>query len=164
MGYTKEFKGVFKFNHPPSEYMIKYINSFSKSRRMKRDVELIKSNDPDWEKYSFKGNLGIEGEYYIKDNEYFFDNKDPSIINFNIPPKTQPGLWCQWIINENGDLCWDGVEKFYNYIEWLRYLIDNFFVKENLILNGKVEFQGEYDDDKGTIEIEDNKIKLIRYY
>ena len=163
MGYTTTFKGVFKFNHPPSEYMRKYIKSFSTSRRVKRNNDLIKKEDPYWEKYCFKGDLGIEGEYYIKNENHNY-KMTPSIMDFNEPPKTQPSLWCQWIINEDGDLCWDGGEKFYNYIEWLRYLIDNFFIKENLILNGKIDFQGEYDDDKGTIEIENNLIKVIRYY
>ena len=163
MGYTTEFKGVFKFNHPPSEYMKKYINSFSTSRRVKRNVELIKKEDPEWEKHCFKGELGIDGEYYIKDVNYISPNAS-SILNINEPPKTQPGLWCQWIINEDGDLCGDGGDKFYNYVEWLRYLIENFFKRENLILNGKVDYQGEYDYDKGTIEIEDNKIKLIINY
>ena len=163
MGYTTWFKGVFKFNRLPSEYMRKYIKSFSTSRRVKRNNDLIKKEDPDWEKYCFKGNLGIEGEYYIKYENYNY-TMTQSILDFNEPPKTQPSLWCHWIINEDGDLCWDEGEKFYNYIEWLRYLIDNFFIKENLILNGKVDFQGEYDDDKGTIEIENNLIKVIRYY
>ena len=40
-------------------------------------------------------------------------------------------------------------------------MVDNFFKKENLILNGKVDFQGEDEDDKGTIEIEDTNIKII---
>ena len=62
MGYSTIFKGVFKFNKPPSDYMKNYINSFSKSRRVKRDVNLIKKEDPEREKYSFKGNLGEEGE------------------------------------------------------------------------------------------------------
>ena len=163
MGYTTWFKGVFKFNRLPSEYMRKYIKSFSTSRRVKRNNDLIKKEDPDWEKYCFKGDLGKEGEYYIKYENYNY-TMTQSILDFNEPPKTQPSLWCHWIINEDGDLCWDEGEKFYNYIEWLRYLIDNFFIKENLILNGKVDFQGEYDDDKGTIEIENNLIKVIRYY
>ena len=125
--------------------MKQYINEFSKSRRMKRNIDLIKKIDADWEKYSFKGKLGIEGEYYIK---YDYKYCDKSILDVNKPPKTQPGLWCQWIINENDELCWDGGEKFYNYIEWLKYLIENFFVEENLIINGRIEFQGEYDYDR----------------
>ena len=160
MGYTTIFKGVFKFNKLPSDYMRNYINSFSKSRRMKRDINLIKKEDPEWEKYSFKGELGEEGEYYIKEGIY---NQTSSIINYNIPPKTQPSLWCDWIINEEGDLCWDGVEKFYCYEDWLKYLIENFFEKENLISNGEVEFQGEYDEDKGIIQVKDNIVQLIRY-
>jgi hypothetical protein len=44
---------------------------------------------------------------------------DLSIIDHNYPPENQPGLWCQWIPNEDGTaICWDGGEKFYNSIEW----------------------------------------------
>lgn len=39
--------------------------------------------------------------------------------------KECPGIWCQWIINSNGRLLWNGGEKFHHYIEWLQYLIDN---------------------------------------
>lgn len=36
--------------------------------------------------------------------------------------KRFPGIWCQWIINDDGCLCWNSGEKFYNYVEWLEYL------------------------------------------
>ena len=38
-------------------------------------------------------------------------------MDINEPPKTKPGLWCKWIINEDGDLCWNGEEQFYYYFE-----------------------------------------------
>jgi hypothetical protein len=48
-------------------------------------------------------------------------------IAYNIPPGEQPGLWCDWVP------CWDrcclsynGVEKFYAPVEWIRYLIEHF--------------------------------------
>jgi hypothetical protein len=73
-----------------------------------------------------------------------------------------PGYWCQWIIgtdyNRNEALVWDENEKFYNYVEWLEYLIKNFFEPEGYILNGSVEYQGEESDDFGTIEVKDNVV------
>lgn len=78
----------------------------------------------------------------------------------NRAPSTQPGLWCQWIINENGDLAWDEGEKFYEYEEWLVYLIDNFFAPSGYICNGDIEFQGEDMEDFGTIHVENNVVTI----
>ena len=64
-----------------------------------------------------------------------------------------PGLWCNWIINDDGNLEWNGAEKFYNYIEWLEYLIDNFFEPLDYELNGDITWQGEDSDDIGTIHV-----------
>ncbi len=161
MGYVTYFEGSFKFNHPPSEYMIKYINSFSTSRRVKRDVELIKKIDGDWEKHSFKGKLGNEGEYYVKYDNYSWEEGDITVIDEDENPSNQPSFWCNWIINEKGELCWNGHTKFYDYVEWLEYLINNFFQVENLVLNGEVKFEGEEDKDKGKIVIIDNFIEVI---
>ena len=39
----------------------------------------------------------------------------------------QPGLWCQWVPNASGTaIVWDEGEKFYYYIEWIKYLIEHF--------------------------------------
>lgn len=78
------------------------------------------------------------------------------------PGNGVPGYWCQWIIGKDYDgeeaLIWDEGEKFYNYVEWLEYLIKNFFEPEGYVLNGEVEYQGEASDDFGTIEVKDNKV------
>ena len=88
---------------------------------------------------------------------------DPSNKNYNEPPG-QPGLWCQWIVESNMDgkdvIRWDGVEKFYNYIDWLEYMIEKFFNPWGYILNGVVRFQGEYSDDCGQIIINNNYISV----
>ncbi len=75
-----------------------------------------------------------------------------------------PSIWCQWIIEQTRDgndiLVWDEGEKFYMYTEWLVYLIENYFNKWNIKLNGEMEWQGEEREDVGKIVIEDNKIKI----
>ena len=157
MGYETIFKGSFSFNKHPSEKLKNYINSFSKTRHMKRDPEKIKKIDSNWKENCFNDKLGKEGSYYIKEKY----EEDDSILNFNSPPIEQPGLWCDWIINECGNLCWDGIEKFYNYDIWLEYLIENFFKNENLILNGKVRFEGEDIEDKGFLIIENNIVYKV---
>lgn len=162
MGYSTDFTGKFNFTKPVGEDLKNYINNFSNSRRMKRDVEKIKEIYPNWRDFSFNGKLGIDGEYFANPGDDFGQDPDKSIIEFNTPAKTQPGLWCQWIITDDGaSLEWDGGEKFYNYIEWLEYLIENFFKPTGNILNGRVSWQGEDEDDNGVITITDNYIDVI---
>ena len=72
-----------------------------------------------------------------------------------------PGIWCQWIINSNGKLLWDGEDKFYHYTEWLQYLIDEYFKPQGYELNGKVSYRGERFEDVGVIYISENNIKQI---
>ena len=157
MGYTTTLTGHLSFNKKPNNELKKYINNFSKSRRMKRDVNKIKELDANWQNNCFKGKLGLEGEYYISKDEN-------SVINYNCPPSTQPSLWCDWIINDKDELVWDGIEKFYNYKEWLEYLIKNFFEGDGYILNGEIEFQGEYEEDHGFIVVKDNHVEIKMDY
>lgn len=158
MGYTTEFEGTLQFNKEITEELKNFINSFSASRHMKRDINKIKEIFPDWKNHCFNGDLGVEGEFFV-DIEGF-SRQDKSILDFNYPPKTQPGLWCQWIINDNGELEWDGGEKFYYYEEWLNYLIDNFFEPEGYILNGTISFEGEDSDDYGDIVVINNVVMI----
>ena len=162
MGYTTEFYGKFSFNKEVPEKLMEYVNRFCLTRRMKRDVNKIKEIYPNWEEYSYNGDLGVEGEYFAMDDGYYGQTKDASILEYNFPAITQPGLWCKWIITKDENnyyLEWDGSEKFYDYVEWLKYLIDHFFTPNGLILNGVVAYQGEREDDNGHIFIiDDNKI------
>ena len=157
MGYTTTFTGHLNFNKKPNNALKKYINNFSKSRRMKRNANKIKKFDSNWKNNGFKGKLGKEGEYYIGKDEN-------SVIDNNCQPSTQPSLWCDWIINDNDELIWDGIEKFYNYKEWLEYLIANFFEGDGYILNGEIEFQGEYEEDHGFIVVKDNHVEIQKDY
>lgn len=81
--------------------------------------------------------------------------------NLNVFPG-MPGFWCKWTIqpvaaDADGEpqygLAWDGGEKFYNYVEWLQYLIDNFFEPDGYYLSGSVNWQGEQKDDEGLITV-----------
>lgn len=114
----------------------------------------------DWKKLDPAEVYGVNGEFYVGDNERL------GVIDFNCSPGQkkygdkieggQPGLWCKWFINEDGDLEWNGQEKFYDYIEWLQYLIDNFFNDWGVLLNGEIEWQGEDMSDRGKIVVTDS--------
>lgn len=71
----------------------------------------------------------------------------------------QPGLWCQWIPDKDGTIIiWDGGEKFYEYVSWLRYIIKNFLEPWGYTLNGQIRYRGEDWDDQGYITVTDNEV------
>lgn len=161
MGYTTDFFGSLEFNKPVAPWLAEYINKFSNTRRMKRDPEKIKEMFPNWGELCFNGELGCEGAYFVGGLGFMGQNTDMSVIDQNEPSSDQPGLWCQWVINEkNNCLEWNGHEKFYNYEAWLDYLIDNFFEPLGYVLNGDIEWQGEESDDIGTIHVVNNMVDM----
>jgi hypothetical protein len=103
----------------------------------------------------------------------------PDIEDYNMPPRGQPGLWCQWV-PRNGErvaklekeddeleegVVWDAIgpdggEKFTYYIEWLKYLIEHFLAPWGYKLSGTIEWQGESEEDKGKIVLEDNVFRV----
>lgn len=163
MGYDTDFSGEFKLNRKLNKKVKTLINGISQTRRMKRDVEKLAkrlkiSKKKCIEKY------GSDGEFYFdpKDINNLGQNKTEDIIDYNMPPGRQPSLWCQWCYDENSkSICWDGGEKFYDYIEWIKYIVE-YIIKPQKIykLNGVVTWYGEEETDKGTITIKDNEISI----
>lgn len=74
--------------------------------------------------------------------------------------ETQPGYWCQWVPTSDTTLGWDGGEKFYEYEDWIIYLVRHFLAPWGYTLNGIVSWQGEEPDDRGRIIITDNQIDI----
>jgi len=162
MGYTTEFKGSFKLDKPLKKKHRKYLTAFANTRRMKRDL-IIADSLKDKRRKKVNLPIGQDGEYFVGGNGFMGDEIDQSVLESNYPPSTQPGLWCQWIPNEEGtEIVWNGVEKFYYYIEWLQYIIDNFFKRWEYKLNGEVMWQGEEMGDIGKIVVNDNSIIVTK--
>lgn len=163
MGYTTWFEGELTPNKPFKKEFINYINAFSGKRHEPRDVEIIKRSDPDWAKHCLDGNLGPCGMYYVGsfDEGIIGHSFNKGIIDHHTLAKgyTCPGYWCNWYINEEtGVVEWDEGEKFYNYIEWLKFLIDNFFEPAGYKLNGEIFWEGEEREDTGVIVVKDNLV------
>jgi hypothetical protein len=145
MGYTTDFHGQFKLNKKLDQETHEFLDKFNRTRRMKRNFPNNK--------------YGIDGEFFVDGLGFMGQEDDPSVVNHNQPPSTQPGLWCQWCPSEDGMYIeWDGGEKFYNYVEWLNYLVKNVLSPKGYTLNGEVEWQGEDRDDRGLIVVNDNQI------
>ena len=167
MGYTTDFNGEFKFSRPLTVKEKKYLNTFSKTRRMCRDVNKImelhkgKHGNPHPLDDTAEGIYGKQGEYFAKDDGNFGQNDDTTVLNHN-GPGNMPGLWCQWEPDEDGKhLRWDNGEKFYNYVEWLKFLIEHFFNKWGVSINGECEWAGESSDDLGKIMVKDNIVTVL---
>lgn len=196
MGYTTDFWGELTLSKPLSKKRLDYINTFSETRRMKRDVNKLmelykgKFGHPNPMDKTPQGIYGRDGEYFAYDDGNAGQVNDDSIIEYNCPPgqmeydstsdftarwtennrriasgTCQPGLWCQWIVREIDDgkqvLEWDGGEKFYNYVEWLKYLIEHFFETWGVKLNGEIEWVGEDTNDRGKIVVIENVVKTL---
>lgn len=146
MGYNTDFIGSFSLNKRLDDSVHKFLTKFAQTRRMKRKL------DP---------HFGIDGEFFVDGKGMMGQARDESVIDYNSPPRTQPGLWCQWVPSEDGTrIEWDGVEKFYNYIEWISYIIKNFLEPKGYVLNGTVEWHGEDYSDIGQIIIINNKVSI----
>lgn len=175
MGYTTDFEGQLKISRPLSQKKTSYLNLLNSTRRMKRNVNKLMT--------IYKGKhgtplpasdrpadiYGYEGEYFAKDDGNMGQNGDESVIDHNKAPGQigwggghkygQPGLWCGWEISEDGKfLQWDGGEKFYDYVDWLKYLIKHFFSPWGHKLNGEIKWFGEERTDIGTIVVKNNVV------
>lgn len=168
MGYTTTFDGTFHSNKRLLDSEVLYLFEFSRTRRMKRNPAILQSI-PDPARTAVGLPVGEEGCYFV--NQKWDEDSEVSVVNYNRPPKTQPGLWCQWIpTDDGGGIKWNGTEKFYDYVEWLQYIINNFLEPWGYVLRGEVNWQGEREEDIGMIFIENNVIilpegaqELLRY-
>ena len=59
------------------------------------------------------------------------DRSGVEVDRYNTPAPGQPELWCHWVPCWDGCcIAFDGLEKCYAPIPWLRYLIDHFLKPE----------------------------------
>lgn len=175
MGYTTYFEGQFELDKPLTPAQHKYLTLFAETRRMVRSNEMVndlvidinESNElstvgdiPADKLHEHLGlGLGENGEYFVGGAGMCGQDHDSSILDYNNPPSNQPGLWNQWIPNEDGtSIEWDGGEKFYGYVEWLEYIITHFLKPWGYTVNGAVKWSGEDSDDMGAIVVNDNVV------
>jgi hypothetical protein len=160
MGYNTDLCGEFNLDKPLTEAHKNYLNKFSETRRVKRkQTDASKMDDPI--RIAAGLPIGKQGAYFVGGLGFCGQDDDPSIVNGNTPPDGQPSLWCQWVPNDDGTaIVWDGGEKFYEYVDWIKYLVENFFKPWGYVLNGEVSWSGEDIDDRGLIVIQDNVVKI----
>jgi hypothetical protein len=173
MGYTTTFRGRFDLDRPLQAEHAAYLTAFSETRRMKRNP-LVAATIPDLTRDAVGLPVGDDGCYFVGGLGFMGQGDDPSVIDHNLPPGetldsttwkrtkedwAQPGLWCQWIPSEDlRGIEWNRGEKFYDYVAWLRYLIEHFLKRWGYQLNGAVTWQGEEHGDHGTITVTNNEV------
>lgn len=115
MGYTTDFIGHIDIAPSLNEAEIAYLTAFSQSRRYDR------GGSP----YDVPGNPQADNAADV----------EPATSNSRAPG--QPGLWCDWVP------CWDGCcltfngkEKFYSPVPWLRYLVAHFLQSSAVAAGG----------------------------
>jgi hypothetical protein len=162
MGYTTDFSGKFSLNKHLLASHSAYLLKFAETRRVARN-QTIASKLPDPIREAAGLPIGKQGAYFVGGSGDFGQGIDASVVNSNGAPPGQPGLWCQWVPTETDDgIEWDGGEKFYNYTEWLEYIIEHFLAPWGYVLNGEVEWFGEDRDDRGMIIVKNNVVTIKR--
>jgi len=164
MGYTTNFEGVFRVTPTLKPEHQAYLEAFAGSRRMRRDVAAT-GRLPDPRRIAAGLGIGEQGGYCVGSAaDGNFGQGDPSrpdktILNRNQAPKGQSSLWCMWVpTNDGNGLQWSGTEKFSSYVEWLEYLIHHFLAPWGYNVNGDVNWQGEFEEDSGTIRARNNSV------
>lgn len=85
------------------------------------------------------------------------DNEERILRTFSASrhnPALAPNYYCQWVPTADcAGIEWDRVEKFYSYVEWLQFIIDQFLELWGILLIGKILYQGEDLGDVGFVEV-----------
>lgn len=162
MGYHTDFEGAFTVSPPLHDNHAEYLTAFSQTRRMKRDASLV-ALMPDPVREAVGLPVGKDGGFFVGNTDNFGQAHTADVLDGNAPPGSQPGLWCQWIPDPdaNSVIRWDYGEKFYEYVDWIGYLIESFLKPWGYTVNGEVRWRGEEFDDMGVIVVVDNSVATM---
>jgi hypothetical protein len=138
-----------------------YLQAFTWSRRMRRDRAKARLL-PDPIRESVGLTVGFQGGYFVGGGGYRGQDRDESILEYNVPPDDQPSLWCSWMVNEERTAIIGGADHGSDHDEWLEYLIEHFLLPWGYVVNGRVKWQGSDPPDQGTICVVENMIEVGR--
>jgi hypothetical protein len=158
MGYTTNFEGHINVVPPLQAIHREYLLKFEQTRRMRRDPAIVEGMDDETRK-AVGLPVGPEGAYFVGGGGDYGQDRDPSVLDYNEAPEGQPGLWCKWTPSEDGTkISWSGAEKFYEYTEWMNYLIVHFLKPWGYKCDGIINWQGEDIGDVGHLKVVDNVV------
>jgi hypothetical protein len=87
-------------------------------------------------------------------------NKINNLNSYNSKDNNMPKSVCKWIVHDDKKhIIWNWEEKFYYYIEWLDYIIQNILKNNNYVLSGELIAEWEdIENDISKINVNDNQI------
>jgi hypothetical protein len=156
-------EGSFNFDKPLSQEHFAYLRHFSLTKRIKRNENHI-TDIPDPLRLKVELPYGIDCEYFVG-GEIIGQVHDWSAESYypECPPGTQPYLWCDWIVSNDGTTLLFNSQNYSGnlnyYINWLIYMIKHFFDPWGYILNGEVSYQSG--QNYGKIAIYNNSVNSI---
>ena len=155
MGYTTYFKGEIVIDNRVDKNTKAFLDGLCSTRRMRRNPEILaKILGIDYLECLQK--YGEDAKHYFEDSGNLGQSNTEDVINYNHPPANQPGLWCNWCLGEDErSIVWNGGEKFYSYVEWMKYIVDE-LVDRGYNLTGDINWEGEDECDTGTIMVRNN--------
>ena|SRR5579884_1223431 len=170
MGYVTWFMGRLKLDKPLEPHHLAYLQAFHRAQHVQWDVHLLEQ-EPDPLREAVGLPLGEYGCYFTgrgfkKEYSYppwYYNGRaeiDPAYLG-SVCPGT-PYHICGWRPSEDDTELVASLDKFYGYIQWLHYLLDHFLLPWSYVLNGKMDWQGEEEEDMGTILVENNVITVIK--
>ncbi len=70
--------------------------------------------------------------------------------------------YLQWVPADTLEhIVWDGNEKFYKYVEQLKWLCGDWLEQRGITANGELYWQGEETGDTGLLSVVDNKVSAV---
>jgi len=173
MGYHTSFNGSWDVTPPLTPYHNAYLRAFAESRRQRYHEAVVEAL-PDPARVAAGLPLGPQGAFFVNDKVVSspwrlsgLELEPPSLVeekvavaDANHPPDEQPGLWCGWRPVDDGASIEGEDGKFYDYIEWAKYIVEKFIVPWGYKLNGTIEWFGEEDDDRGRLNFTDNTLEV----
>jgi hypothetical protein len=165
MGYTTDFEGSVAVVPELNADEVSFLKDFAQTRRVQR------TGGPLY--------VGHDVPGYIDD--YGQGQGTDTVTDGNRPPAGQPGLWCQWVPNDDGsEIEWDGGEKFYESAAWMKYIVENLLAPSarpfilahlsedprlasftaNHHVTGSIFAQGEDPSDRWVLVVTDNVVKV----
>lgn len=98
-------------------------------------------------------------------SEYQERNLDKHELSNLFNDKVPPQSYCQWVVGSNNmSIVWDGGEKFYNYVQWMQFIIKTYLIPWKIVANGTIAWKGEEEEDIGKIHVKDNILSVDEWY
>jgi hypothetical protein len=162
MGYYTDFAGEFIIEPKLTPEHLAYLQAFTGTRRMKRDKTMVAflGNDPVRTAAGLP--IGEQGGFYVAGTGHAGQGHDVSVIDSNRPPESQPSLWCSFEFDNEGLHMTAQDGKNYDYVTWVEYMLQKFFIPWGYKLDGSITWRGEDSEDLGMMEIIDNKFNTYQ--